>query len=159
MTAGITIMDLSVKQLIVRWRTGTGSWRTSGQPIFTVGKDYRLSVVFGNYSSPVFEGDLYDKENIRISLNPLGIRTSTGYIHRGALQFYDGASFSTAVPHPPDMHIPGPFKTTHADLMVGYLYFRPTPPIQSFPVNRFRFMAIINAAIRNRRSHQVMIQI
>ncbi len=159
MVANQTITDLKVKQLIVRWRTGTGSYRSSGQPIFTVGKDYRLSVVYGNTSNPVvYEGDLYDKEDLRISLNPLGILTSSGYIHRDALQFYDGASFSTPVPHPPEHLYPGPYKTTHTNRQY-HLFFRPTPPIQSFPVNRFRFVAIISAAIRRRRSHQVITQV
>jgi len=159
MSLNRTITDLKVKQLIVEWRTAN-RWGQSGMPIFRTGVDYRLSLVFGNTAGRIsWEGDRYDKENIRIQLEPLGIRTSSGIILKNALRYFDNASFSGPVrQRPPKLEIAGPFKTTHADLL-KYLYFRARPQIADYPLNRFRFSAFINAAIRNHRSHQVITEV
>ncbi|MCB0565364.1 MAG: hypothetical protein KDD01_13400 [Phaeodactylibacter sp.] len=154
-----TISDLKVKGLIVQSRNGS-SWGKIGTPIFQTNVDYRVSVIFGNTQGFIDWGStLYDKENIRITLSQMGVKTSSRYILQDGLEFFGNSSFSGApLKEPSPIFIEGPFKTYDADLG-RHFYFRAKPVIEKYPIISYRFSVLISAAIRNQRSHQAVFEL
>ncbi|MCB9048090.1 MAG: hypothetical protein H6556_01570 [Lewinellaceae bacterium] len=154
-----TITDLKVKGLIVESRNGS-SWGKVGSSAFRVNVDYRVMIIFGNTQGFIdWGGTLYDKENIRITLSPIGIRAGTRYILQNGLEYFENASFSgPPLKQPSTIFIEGPFKTYDSDL-VRYVYFRAKPEMDKYPISGYRFSVLISAAIRNQRSHQAVFEL
>lgn len=150
------ITDLKVLEIITQWRRSSGgTWSQTGVPIFEVGKDYRLTVKFGNTQPPVsWPGDEYDKLDMRVTLEPIGIQTGNRIIGKQALQYFASPGFVSALDRPPPFEYPGPYKSTE-DPLTFRVYLRATPVVASFPITRYKFAASISAAIRRSRSHQV----